>query len=694
METDMNTGRMSGLGFSTILIAAFALVFTLVTCPTARADVPVSLNFQGYIETGGGVPWSDVSDIVVRLYPGEDAGDAVWEEWHDAVPVENGLVTLTIGATADDQAALAEVLWGHDELWLGFEVAGLGEPFERHRLVAAPYSVVARRAEQADSLLGPASDLSCDGCVVLAALDGAVVVQLDQSADLILLDAQFAEHAADPDAHHIRYTDAEAEAAMEGAAAFVAVQGDVGQLQGDVGLLEDDVVQLEEDVALLGDDVGQLGEDIAAVETDLTTLSFVNLLPNGSFEMALTLWAAAAGTPALSEGDVHGGSGQLAMLFDATGDEGSQMIQSAALVPLRSETLLTLAVWTKGYFVTPGDGLEDAFLARVDYLDSERQEIPDGASIMHLGEGTYDWTETSQVMTPPAGAAFAQVSLGLSGTVTGMVLADDVRLHGSAFDLAVAPYAAAAYPGGPALALQCDGCLDGSELTTESVTAAALAEGSVQSSHIQDGTIQDADIATGGLVPPGTVIWWWRPNTSHPIPSGFVVCDGQVIPDGPMSGHATPNLMNRFPMGVANPEQQIYGGENTRNLSHNHHVSGQTTSSVGNHNHTVSHNHKYAHFNRYNNSLCYTYNSNGTSTQPWFWKQEWYAKGGEDGWWALDPGGNVYDVADFYTQNSNPTSSSNGGHSHTVTAVNTNSKLSASQDFRPAYVGLLPLMRM
>ena len=55
-------------------------------------------------------------------------------------------------------------------------------------------------------------------------------------------------------------------------------------------------------------------------------------------------------------------------------------------------------------------------------------------------------------------------------------------------------------------------------------------------------------------VPVGTVISWWRPDASTPLPSDeWAIADGSVVadPESPLYGQTLPDLTDRFIMGVA-----------------------------------------------------------------------------------------------------------------------------------------------
>jgi hypothetical protein len=85
-------------------------------------------------------------------------------------------------------------------------------------------------------------------------------------------------------------------------------------------------------------------------------------------------------------------------------------------------------------------------------------------------------------------------------------------------------------------------------------------------------------------VPVGTVINWWRPSATTPLPSDeWAIADGSVVTDSesPFYGENLPDLTNRFIMGVdANSIGQM-GGSNTLDLSHSHQVNSHQLSMIG-----------------------------------------------------------------------------------------------------------------
>lgn len=94
--------------------------------------------------------------------------------------------------------------------------------------------------------------------------------------------------------------------------------------------------------------------------------------------------------------------------------------------------------------------------------------------------------------------------------------------------------------------------------------ASPCAAGTVMSSVAPDGTVTCVAQPTG--VPLGAVIDWWRPDSTFPLPAGFVICDGAFVgdPASPYFGQRLPDLRNVFVRGAATPaEIGATGGSDT-----------------------------------------------------------------------------------------------------------------------------------
>lgn len=153
-------------------------------------------------------------------------------------------------------------------------------------------------------------------------------------------------------------------------------------------------------------------------------------------------------------------------------------------------------------------------------------------------------------------------------------------------------------------------------IASEAVTFSKIAKGAVHggtSGNILNGTITggiNGNIANhtitsenivsstfNDIVPIGTIINWFRPNQSVPIPQGFAIPIGQTISESehefPTLGSVTlPDLRNRFvlgaePNGASNPTPSQIPGENIRGGSNEHNLA---------HTHTINpHSHYYTH---------------------------------------------------------------------------------------------------
>lgn len=138
------------------------------------------------------------------------------------------------------------------------------------------------------------------------------------------------------------------------------------------------------------------------------------------------------------------------------------------------------------------------------------------------------------------------------------------------------------------------GILDGA------ITAVKLAANAVSSASIIDGTIQIGDLGSSlvdQLQPLGAVIFWWRPSGAQPVPSAWVVPYGQQLLSSQhdFAGGGTitlPDLTNRFILGGSAsdvpgapatgsgtgtpPAIGATGGGQTKDLSHSHTVNSHT----------------------------------------------------------------------------------------------------------------------
>ena len=178
-------------------------------------------------------------------------------------------------------------------------------------------------------------------------------------------------------------------------------------------------------------------------------------------------------------------------------------------------------------------------------------------------------------------------------------------------------------------------------------------------------------------LPVGTVISWWRPDGNTPLPSGeWMIADGSQVVDvsSPLYGSSVPDLRNKFVMGVGVEGISQTGGSNTINLSHSHQVNSHTHS-VPSHSHSsgslranVALEHDRVYINNYASGFVSTSANYTSSTHS-----------------------NAH-----ITDNSASIAGSTATWSGTSgsSTPSTNAGLSSATDNRPAYVGLVYLVKI
>jgi hypothetical protein len=193
-----------------VLLGAVMIVVQLGAVVSAQEGTAVAgaisplLQYQGRLsDPSSGEPVEDGSHTMVfRLYTGPSGGTALWTEAKD-VPVQGGLFSTALG----DTTPLSQDLFTGQALWLGIKVGADEEATPRQQMLPVVYalSLVPGASIQANSS-SAALNLSNAGSGQALHAGGPVVVD----GDLTVNGSLSGSHAADADAHHTRYTDAEA----------------------------------------------------------------------------------------------------------------------------------------------------------------------------------------------------------------------------------------------------------------------------------------------------------------------------------------------------------------------------------------------------------------------------------------------------------------------------------------------------
>lgn len=132
--------------------------------PSAAEAVPTELNHQGRLLDSDGLPIHDTLSVTFTLEDAAEGGLVVWSETLD-VEFAEGYFSVTLGSEASNPLD-AELLSG-DPLWLGIAVDG-GEPLQPlHRVVSAPYAVLADSSRSVRGGVVEASEVVVGGATVI-----------------------------------------------------------------------------------------------------------------------------------------------------------------------------------------------------------------------------------------------------------------------------------------------------------------------------------------------------------------------------------------------------------------------------------------------------------------------------------------------------------------------------------------------
>ena len=140
-----------------LLVSALAAVL-LMPMASAAGAVPEQVHYQGVLTNAVGDPIhcpdamtcpDGMLDLTFRLYGDLEAGDPLWEEIHEAVPVVMGAFQVVLGVETPVTGDLLD-----SGTWLSVEVNSAGEMEPRQAVVSTPYAL---RASGADNLGGLAA---------------------------------------------------------------------------------------------------------------------------------------------------------------------------------------------------------------------------------------------------------------------------------------------------------------------------------------------------------------------------------------------------------------------------------------------------------------------------------------------------------------------------------------------------------
>ena len=123
----------------TMLIIALGLY-----CPSAYAQIPGLINFQGKLLTTSNNPENGTFSMTFSIYDVPTGGSSLWTETQPSVAVTNGVFSVQLGAVT----AISQSVFVSSPTYLEVDIAGqTGRP--RQELVASPYSFSSGNADTA-----------------------------------------------------------------------------------------------------------------------------------------------------------------------------------------------------------------------------------------------------------------------------------------------------------------------------------------------------------------------------------------------------------------------------------------------------------------------------------------------------------------------------------------------------------------
>lgn len=124
------------------------LLLVMAVYASALAGVPQTINYQGYLKNGGGVPVSSPTNISFRLYSSTRPSSGVlWSEERSVTPV-NGVYSVELGSSTPFGTLPFDTPY-----FLGIAAGADPEMTPRQPLTSAPYALRAGTAENAGSAM-------------------------------------------------------------------------------------------------------------------------------------------------------------------------------------------------------------------------------------------------------------------------------------------------------------------------------------------------------------------------------------------------------------------------------------------------------------------------------------------------------------------------------------------------------------
>jgi len=180
------------------------LLLTLLSS-IGYAQIPQKMNYQGYLTNAAGVPVNGTVQMVFSIYNASSGGVALWTEVH-SVTVSQGVYSVILGEGSTPNPIN---LTFDTTYYLGVQVGADPEMTPRKILTSVGYAFRALTVESIGSHNHSGADIT-SGTVSEARIDSLIARDSEVSSSI-------STHTANVSAHHTRYTNAEAVAAIKAA---------------------------------------------------------------------------------------------------------------------------------------------------------------------------------------------------------------------------------------------------------------------------------------------------------------------------------------------------------------------------------------------------------------------------------------------------------------------------------------------
>lgn len=131
---------------SSIILIALCATMIIASSHAIRADIPTSINYQGYLTDDDGNPVPDSTyNMVFRIYADPDGLTEMWNSGTLAVPVENGLFNVEL--TGINELVFVLSVDCHMGIQIGLEP----ELRPLISLTSSPYALYAQKAQSVDN---------------------------------------------------------------------------------------------------------------------------------------------------------------------------------------------------------------------------------------------------------------------------------------------------------------------------------------------------------------------------------------------------------------------------------------------------------------------------------------------------------------------------------------------------------------